>query len=264
MSDNPLTPTDPLAAALARTPARLFAGRAGPGYRTATWLRLREDHAAARDAVRADLDLGRDFGEDRVAGFRLFWAGTRAASRHEYLLRPDLGRRFDDESRERIAARCPTGVDLQVVIGDGLSATAVATQAPPLLDLLWDESKRRGWRFGRPFVVRHCRVGVMNDVGELLAPVVVVLLIGERPGLATAESLSAYLAYRPRPGHTDADRNLVSNIHPRGVPAAEAARRIAALAALVRRAGRSGFAVKEALGDPVVRPAEIGPAPDGR
>jgi ethanolamine ammonia-lyase small subunit len=263
VSGSPLTPTDPLAAALARTPARLFAGRAGPGYRTATWLKLREDHAAARDAVHADPDLVRAFGPDRAAGYGLFRVQTRARSKAEFLLRPDLGRRLDDESRARVAAECPAGADVQVVLGDGLSASAVAAEAPGLVDRLRDEAAQRGWRFGRPFVIRHCRVGVMNDVGELLAPAVVVLLIGERPGLATAESLSAYLAYRPRPGHTDADRNLVSNIHPRGVPAAEAARRIADLAALVRRAGRSGFSVKEALGPPAVRTTEIGPAADG-
>lgn len=94
-------------------------------------------------------------------------------------------------------------------------------------------------------VVRYCRVGVLNDIGELLSPAVAVLLIGERPGLATAESLSAYLAYRPRPGHTDADRNLVANIHPRGVPAEEAVARVAVYAARLMAAGAGGVAVKE-------------------
>ncbi|MBX9584912.1 MAG: ethanolamine ammonia-lyase subunit EutC, partial [Gemmataceae bacterium] len=211
--------------ALGRTPARVAVGRAGPGYRTATALKLWEDHAAARDAVRAELDLPAAFGDG------LFWTQTKARSKDEYLLRPDLGRRLDDESRERIVAECPAGVDLQVVIGDGLSAAAVAAHAPAVLDGLRAEANARGWRFGRPFAVRYCRVGVLNDVGELLDPAVVVLLIGERPGLATAESLSAYLAYRPRPGHTDADRNLISNIHPRGVPPAEAGPRVARYAA---------------------------------
>jgi len=96
-------------------------------------------------------------------------------------------------------------------------------------------------------VVRHCRVGVLNEVGELLDPAVAVLLLGERPGLATAESLSAYLAYRPRPGHTDAQRNLISNIHARGVSAGEAARRIVALAEKMRLMQASGVAVKEEL-----------------
>ena len=88
---------------------------------------------------------------------------------------------------------------------------------PALLPLLAAEADHRGWRFGRPFFIRHGRVGVLNDIGEMLDPAVVVLLIGERPGLATAESLSAYMAYRPRAGHDDARRNLISNIHARGV-----------------------------------------------
>jgi ethanolamine ammonia-lyase small subunit len=103
---------------------------------------------------------------------------------------------------------------------------------------------------GRVFFVRHCRVGVLNDVGDLLRPEVVVLLIGERPGLATAESLSAYMAYRPCAGHTDAQRNLISNIHERGVPPAQAAPRILALAEQMRRLNTSGIEVKE------VRPAD--------
>jgi ethanolamine ammonia-lyase small subunit len=103
----------------------------------------------------------------------------------------------------------------------------------------------RGWRFGQPFFIRHCRVGVLNDLGELLDPAVVVLLIGERPGLATATSLSAYMAYRPRYGHDDACRNLISNIHDRGVPPAPAARRIALLAEQMIRLGKSGYTIKE-------------------
>ena len=104
---------------------------------------------------------------------------------------------------------------------------------------------RRLAAFGRPFLIRHCRVGVLNDLGELLDPAVVVLLIGERPGLATAQSLSAYLAYRPRAGNTDARRNLISNIHARGVSPADAAQRILSLAEKMRRMQASGVVVKE-------------------
>jgi ethanolamine ammonia-lyase small subunit len=118
---------------------------------------------------------------------------------------------------------------------------------PRLLPLLEEETRQRGWRFGQPFAVRYCRVGVLNDIGELLDPAVVVLLIGERPGLATAQSLSAYLAYRPRPGHTDAQRNLISNIHDRGIAPEEAARRVLVLAEKMCRLQASGVAVKEDL-----------------
>jgi ethanolamine ammonia-lyase small subunit len=247
VSDNPLSPLDPVELALARTPARVLVGRAGPAYRTATWLNLRADHAAARDAVQAEVDLARDFGAERVAHFELFEVQTRAASKAGYLRRPDLGRKLASHSCGAIRARCPAGCDLQVLVGDGLSATAVAAQAPALLDRLQDAARARGWSFGHPFLVRYCRVGVINDVGDLLTPAVVVLLIGERPGLATADSLSAYLAFRPRGGHTDADRNLISNIHARGVSVEDAARRVVALAEQFRAIGRSGAGVTEVL-----------------
>jgi len=241
---NDIQVRDLLATVRSRTPARLLAGRAGAAYRTPTLLDLRRDHAAARDAVWAELDMDRDLG-DVARHFGLFLVQTQARDKNEYLLRPDRGRRLNSDARETIAARGTSGADLQVVIGDGLSATAVAVQVPPLLPLLKDGSKERGWSFGQPFVIRHCRVGVLNDIGEVLAPDVVVLLIGERPGLATAESLSAYMAYRPRPGATDAKRNLISNIHARGVSHADAARRILALAKQMMQAQASGVTVKE-------------------
>jgi ethanolamine ammonia-lyase small subunit len=235
-----------------RTPARVLVGRSGPAYRTATQLALREDHATAVDAVHAEIDLRADFPPEFSARWELFAVQTRARTKTEYLMRPDLGRRLDDDAQAEIVKRCPVGVDLQVVIGDGLSAAAVTAQVPGLLPLLDQDARERGWRFGRPFLVHHCRVGVLTDVGELLDPAVVVLLIGERPGLATAESLSAYMAYRPRPGHTDAQRNLISNIHARGVPADVAAPRIVALAERMLSLRAGGVSVKEELGRHVV------------
>jgi ethanolamine ammonia-lyase small subunit len=252
MSDSQ-TPTIPLTGQLpdlirqirARTPARIFSGCAGPSYRTATQLELRSDHAAAVDAVHAELDLVRDFGGAFLEQWKLFAVQTQAASKEEYLLRPDLGRRLSSTGREEVIRRCPSGADLQVVIGDGLSAAAVVAQPPVLLPLLEQGVRDRGWRFGQPFFIRHCRVGVLNDIGEALDSSVIVLLIGERPGLATAKSLSAYMAFRPRPGHTDAQRNLISNIHERGLNASVAAERILALAARMRRLEASGVTVKE-------------------
>jgi ethanolamine ammonia-lyase small subunit len=236
-----------LDAVRARTPARILVDRAGPSYRTITQLELRRDHAAALDAVHAEIEMKRDLGLDLVERFRLFEVQTRAGSKQEYLLRPDLGRRLEDAARELIRQECPAGCVLQVAIGDGLSAAAVTAQAPTLLRLLDEEARHKDWTFGRPFFIRHCRVGILNDIGDILASEVGVLLIGERPGLATAESLSAYLAYRPRSGHTDAQRNLISNIHARGVGHKEAARRIMALADQMRCRQTSGFAVKEEL-----------------
>jgi len=229
----------------ARTPARVLVDRAGQAYRTTTQLELRHAHAAARDAVRTELDLERDLGREFAAQWNLFEVSTLAKSKDEYLLRPDLGRRFNEAAKRQILARCPEESDLQVVIGDGLSVTAVSAQVPQLLPLIFHEAQTRKWKVGQPFVVRYCRVGVINDIGELLRPKVVVLLIGERPGLASAESLSAYMAYRPKGGDHDANRNLISNIHQRGVRVEEAARRIANLAEQMMREKLSGIGLKE-------------------
>jgi ethanolamine ammonia-lyase small subunit len=128
-----------------------------------------------------------------------------------------------------------------------LSAAALAAQVPELLPLLERGATERGWRLGQTFAVRHCRVGILNDVGAILQPRVAILLIGERPGLATAESLSAYMAYRPQAGHTDAERNLISNIHARGVPPEQAAVRVLALADQMVAQRTSGVAIKEQL-----------------
>jgi ethanolamine ammonia-lyase small subunit len=229
----------------ARTPARILLGRAGAAYRTGTQMDLREAHAAARDAVRAELDLEAAFGAGFVERWGLFEVRTRAMGKDEYLLRPDLGRSFDEASREQVRKTCPAGSDVQIAVGDGLSVTAVAAQVPALLPLLFEGAHARGWKIGRPFAIHHCRVGILNEIGALLDPRVVVLLIGERPGLATAESLSAYMAYRPRAGHSDADRNLISNIHGRGLSPQRAAARILNLAAQMMAAGVSGYSVKE-------------------
>ncbi len=230
----------------ARTPARVLVERAGAAYRSGTQLQLRQAHAAARDAVRTEFSLERNLGSEFVGQWGLFEISTCANSKDEYLLRPDLGRRLNDGARRRLAG-LPAQTDLQIVIGDGLSVTAVAAQVPQLLPLICEQAHRRGWRLGQPFVVRHCRVGVMNDIGELLDPKVIVLLIGERPGLATAESLSAYMAYKPRPGDNDANRNLISNIHARGVSCEAAAIRIVKLAEQMMRRELSGVKLKERL-----------------
>ncbi len=244
---SPVAEPDWIVALQARTPARVLVGRAGPAYRTATQLSLRRDHAAAVDAVHTELNLA-DLGPALAPRFQLFSLGSQAPDKSQFLLRPDLGRKLGDSSHKLLRHLGTRGADLQVAIGDGLSVAAVIAQAPPLLALLEEHAKSRGWTFGVPFVIHYCRVGILNDIGDVLDPRVVVLLIGERPGLATAQSLSAYMAYRPRPGHTDAQRNLISNIHARGVPPEEAARRIIKLAEKMCQLKTSGVAVKEDLG----------------
>ncbi len=253
MSDEPAQPTPPdlLERIRARTPARVLVERAGAAYRTSTQLELRQAHAAARDAVRTEFNLQTDLGADFVTRWNLIEVSSGATSKDEYLLRPDLGRRLSDNARNSIRG-FPKYVDLQVVVGDGLSVTAVVTQVPQLLPLIFEECRSRQWTFGQPFAVHYCRVGVMNDIGELLNPKIIVLLIGERPGLATAESLSAYMACKPNAKQTDADRNLISNIHARGVSCAAAVTRIINLAEQMMRSQISGVKIRETF--PMMKP----------
>jgi ethanolamine ammonia-lyase small subunit len=238
----------------ARTPARLLAGRSGAAYRTNTQLELRQAHAAARDAVRAEMSSFTNPDDEFMRKWNLFEVCSRAANKDEYLLRPDIGRQLNEASRAEVNRRCIKGRDLQVVIGDGLSVTAVGMQVPKLLQPLWDGALTRGWSVGDTFVIRYCRVGILNQIGELLRPKVAVLLIGERPGLATSESLSAYMAYQPKALDTDANRNLISNIHARGVSTEQAVQRILNLASSMMNARQSGFQLREEL------PQEMPPA----
>jgi ethanolamine ammonia-lyase small subunit len=229
----------------ARTPARILVGRAGAAYRTGTQLELREAHAAARDAVRAELDLGTTFDADFVKRWGLFEVCTQATGKDAFLLQPELGRHFNDASRAELQRRCSRGNDLQIAVGDGLSVPAIAAQVPSLFPLLYAGARERGWTVGQSFVIRHSRVGILNEIGELLDSKAVILLIGERPGLATAESLSAYMAYRPRRTHSDADRNLISNIHVRGTKPEDAATRILHLVVRMMHAAASGYSLRE-------------------
>jgi ethanolamine ammonia-lyase small subunit len=228
----------------ARTPARLMVGRTGGAYRTNTELDLLKAQAAARDAVRAELSLEDVFPAEFVEKWNLFQIWTKVKSKDEYLLRPDLGRAFDNATRDEIRQRCSANVDFQIVIGDGLSVSAVGAQVPALVPVLCEGAKKRGWKIGEIFAIRHCRVGILNEIGEVLKPRVAVLLIGERPGLSTAESLSAYMAYEPKASQTDANRNLVSNIYARGLSASEAAARILNFAEQMITSRMSGYLLK--------------------
>jgi ethanolamine ammonia-lyase small subunit len=228
----------------ARTPARIFVER-GLAYSTQMALELRSAHASAIDAVWTEFDLQRDFAPEFVAQWGLFQVSSKAESKSQFLMRPDLGRALSDTAKNLIEERCPKAPDIQIVIGDGLSSAAVRAQAPSLFQLLVEQVQARGWSIGQSFVVRYSRVGIMNEIGDLLAPRVIVLLIGERPGLATADSLSAYMAYAPRLGNTDADRNLISNIHARGVSVEQAVDRIISLVTQMIALKRSGITLKK-------------------
>jgi ethanolamine ammonia-lyase small subunit len=206
-------PTDPLALKelIASTTARIGVGRAGPRYTTASLLLFQGDHAITQDALYRDIDQG------RLDEFGLFTVQTNiTGGKEQFLLRPDLGRQLSDEAKRTLAARCQKNPNIQLVVGDGLSAAAIEANLRQIFPILKQGAQAAGLTFGTPFHVKYCRVGVMNDIGEAIQPDVVILLIGERPGLGRAESMSAYLGYKPKYGNTDADRDVVCNIFENG------------------------------------------------
>ena len=216
---------------------------------------MREAHAAARDAVRAEFAIESAFGADFVKQWNLFEVSTEARSKEEYLLRPDLGRRFQENSRQELLKRCSRDADIQIRHWRRPFRHGRFRASPGDFPPVARGRRARGWAVGQAFAIRYCRVGILNEIGQLLAPKVAILLIGERPGLATAESLSAYMAYRPGAAHTDANRNLISNIHSRGLSPQAAAGRILNLAAKMISEQASGFHIREQLPAPPQTPA---------
>jgi ethanolamine ammonia-lyase small subunit len=203
-------PRDPeaLRALMASTTARIGVGRAGPRYRTGPLLLFQADHAITQDALYRDVD------QKLLDELGLFTVQTNVTGgKQEYLLRPDLGRQISDEGKRLIQERCAPSPQLQIVVGDGLSAAAVEANVREMLPILRQGAQAAGLTLGTPFFIKYCRVGVLNDIGDLLSPEVVILLIGERPGLGRADSLSAYMAYRPKAGDSDADRDVICNIY---------------------------------------------------
>jgi ethanolamine ammonia-lyase small subunit len=220
-----------------RTTARIAIGRAGTRSPTLNLLELRADHAAARDAVLSEVPP--DFANYTNCASTV---STRVSDRREHLLRPDLGRLLRPEDEDKIRQLAGRGCDVLVAFGDGLSSEAVTAQVPALLPALFAGlALENVGRVCGPVMVRYTRVGLMNQLGELAQASVVVLLVGERPGLSTSRSLSAYLGWEPRPGKTDADRNVVSNIHEEGLPAHEAGAQVAKWAVGMLRQRTSGY-----------------------
>jgi ethanolamine ammonia-lyase small subunit len=234
-----------LQALMASTSARIGVGRAGPRYSTASLLLFQADHAVTQDALYRDVDA------QLLDELGLFSVQTRVTGgKQEYLLRPDLGRQLSDEARREISERCVAAPNLQVVVGDGLSAAAVEANVREMLPILRKGARAAGLSMGTPFFVKYCRVGVLNDIGDILKPDVVILLLGERPGLGRAESLSAYMAYRPKAGDTDAERDVICNIFNNGgTNPLEAAAFALQTAQLMMRKGASGIRLKQDAGN---------------
>lgn len=220
-----------------KTPARLGSGRAGPRYKTLTMLRFRADHAAAQDAVFSQVP--EDFGvKNGIPEFK-----TQCTDKEEYLTRPDLGRIFHEDTAAKIREAIPGTPRVQIVIGDGLSSAAITANAMDCLEAIRDGLKLRGIDPGNSIFVRYCRVGAGDAVGDITGCELVCMLVGERPGLVTDKSMSAYITYRPRTGVLESSRTVVSNIHAQGTPAVEAGAHIAGLIETILRKKVSGVAL---------------------
>ena len=236
------SPKDPngVKALVESTTARIGVGRAGPRYTTASLLLFQGDHAVTQDALYRDVD------QKLLDEFNLFTVQTKVTGgKQEYLLRPDLGRLLSDEAKRIINEKCQKNVNIQLVVGDGLSAAAIEANLRKIFPVIRQGAQTAGLTFGTPFFVKYARVGVMNDIGELIKPDVVILLIGERPGLGRAESMSAYMGYKPKYGDTDADRDVVCNIFENGgTNPLEAGAFVVQIAQKMRKSQASGVKLK--------------------
>ncbi len=226
------------------TPARIALGRAGGSLPTRELLEFQRSHAQARDAVQAPFEPASLAASIASLGLSTLVAHSAAGDRKTFLTRPDLGRRLSDESRRLF---CSSGdpADVAIMVSDGLSALAVERHAAPVLSAFLPFAAREGWRLAPVAVVSHGRVAIQDEIGQLLGAKAAVILIGERPGLSSPDSLGAYLVFDPRPGRTDAERNCVSNIRPEGLAPAAAAATIHYLLSEALRRRVSGVALKD-------------------
>ncbi len=208
---------DEVARVVAASPSRLAQGRVGLRYTTAAYIQLRAEHAIALDAVNSRV------ADDFASIHGLIPTVTRVKDHAEYLLYPDLGRRLDDVSKATLVAKGTKGADIVIIVGDGLSAVAAERQAPTLLPALTKALQAQGFTVGTPVFVRHARIGVQDEIGVLLDAKATIILVGERPGLGTGDSLSIYTAFNPRLNQDNAEKNCISNVRDLGFPPAEAA-----------------------------------------
>ena len=237
-------PADPWADLRRHTPARIALGRAGTSLPTAELLRFAAAHAQARDAVQVPLDVAALTLALDEQGWPVLVVHSRASDREAYLRRPDWGRRLAPASADLLQAQARAPVDLAIVVADGLSAVAAQRHALPLLAAL--RRALAGRLTLAPVVIAtQARVALGDEVGALLQARLVLVLLGERPGLSSPDSLGAYLTHAPRIGCSDAQRNCVSNIRPEGLPPDQAAHRIAWLLREALRRHVTGIALKD-------------------
>lgn len=223
----------------AKTDARLGVWRTGTRPLTRTQLRVRADNAAAMDAVFNDV------GEEYIQKNNLKEYQSACHSKEEYLTRPDLGRIFDEETAAKLKSECQYAPDVQIIVSDGLSSSAVEANIDAVLPALYNGLKVTGLKVGTPIFVKYGRVGIEDSVAKILDAKVTVVLLGERPGLATSKSLSAYCVYGGYPGIPEANRTVVSNIHNAGTPPTEAGAFIAELCKKMFDKKASGLDLKD-------------------
>jgi len=229
---------------MATTTARLGVGRAGPRPKTQTMLLFQADHGVTQDAIYGVVS------EEVKDAFDLFTVTTQVADRQEYLLRPDLGRLLNDVAKATIAERCVKNPDVQICVVDGLSAAAIDNNLRDILPVIQQGLTSAGLTLGTPFFIENGRVGVMNDVNSVVHAKVVVLLIGERPGLGIADAMSAYMGFDPQPGKSDADRDLICMITTHGgTNPLEAGAYIVEFIKRMIKYAASGIKLREVAGD---------------
>jgi ethanolamine ammonia-lyase small subunit len=236
---------DPWTVLRRHTPARIALGRTGSSLPTAEVLGFALAHAQARDAVHAPFEAEATVAAIEALGLEAVIVESAAPDRASYLRRPDLGRTLSDAARAALAARARGVCDLVIVVADGLSSTAVHAHAALLVEALLPAVREAGWRLGPVVVARQARVALGDAVGELLGARLAILLVGERPGLSSPDSLGAYITFEPRTGRTDAERNCVSNIRGEGLSYDAAAFKLAWHAREALRLGLTGVGLKD-------------------
>lgn len=220
------------------TNARICVGRAGTRYRTETLLRFLADHAAANDSVWSDVD------ESLVDRLGFYKVKTLVKDKEEYITRPDLGRKFSKDTIRRISADCIANPDVQIIAADGLSAFAIDVNLEDIYSIIVDRLEAKGYKIGTPVFVKYGRVATMDEISEALNAKVTVLLVGERPGLITNESMSAYMAYDSSTLKPESQRTVISNIYDDGTPTVEAGAQIAYLIEVMMKEKKSGIDLK--------------------
>ncbi len=235
--EQPINP-DGLRALMAATPARIGVGRSGPRPRTAANLLFLADHGVTQDALMHAVDA------DLLEELGLFSVESQAADRQTYLKRPDLGRKLTEAAKAVLRDRCTKNPDVQIFVGDGLSGAAIDHNLRQIMPVLQQGLNSAGLSMGTPFFVKNARVGLLNDVNGIVDAKVCAILIGERPGLARAQSMSIYLGYRPRPDSTDANRDAICNIYEGGLNPLEAGAHAVQLIQKMIRDGTSGVELK--------------------